>query len=155
MPERFLSAGPRRPSLALILALGLLALAAPASALPDFAGLWVDKGEDYGNPAAFSKPLPWSVGQYALYGTSRGGERKSVFRALVAGKAGDVWAIEVWSLDEKGKESVFQILVSGYERAFAEGSAEALKLEGLRMGGGGGKPTEIGGGLLAPFAPRV
>jgi len=130
----------------------LLALSFHAFAEPGFDGLWASKARDYPATAAFSRPMPWQVGQYVLYGSMEKGERKAVVRTLIAGHEGGTWTVEVWSLDSKGKEAVLQILVSGYEGAYATGDAASLQILGFRSRDKSGKVTEVGGKRLGPLA---
>ena len=93
-----------------------------------------------------------SVGQYVLYGSMEKGERKAVFRTLIAGHEGGTWTVEIWSLDAKGKDSAVQVLLSGYESAYATGDSASLQILGVRSRDKSGKITETDGKRLGPLA---
>lgn len=133
----------------------LLVLVFPSFAEPGFGELWTPKAMDYPGVAAFTRPLSWQVGQYVLYGSMEKGERKAVFRTLIAGHEGGTWTVEIWNLDAKGKESVVQILLSGYENVYATGDMSYLQILGFRSRDKSGKIAEVEGkrlGLLAGAA---
>ena len=133
----------------------LLALLSPSFAEPNFGELWASKAREYPGSTAFARPMPWQVGQYVLYGSMEKGERKAVFRTLIAAHDGGTWTVEVWSLDAKGKESVVQILLSGYESAYATGDVASLQILGFRSRDKSGKITEFDGKRLGPLSGAV
>lgn len=133
----------------------LLALVRPSFAEPQFGEFWVSRPGEYAGTAAFARPMPWQVGQYVLHGSMEKGERKAVFRTLIAGHEGDTWTVEIWNLDAKGKESVVQILLSGYESAYATGDPASLEILGIRSRDKSGKIAEVEGRRLGPLAGTV
>jgi len=130
----------------------LLALLRPSFAEPTFGELWASRARDYPGSTAFARPMPWQVGQYVLYGSMEKGERKAVFRTLIAGHEGGTWTVEIWSLDAKGKDSAVQVLLSGYESAYATGDSASLQILGVRSRDKSGKITETDGKRLGPLA---
>jgi len=130
----------------------LLVLAFPSFAEPGFGDLWASKAREYPDAAAFARPMPWQVGQYVVYGSTEKGERKAVFRTLIAGHEGATWTVEVWSLDAKGKESAIQILLAGYEGVYATGDTASLQILGFRSRDKSGKVTEVDGKRIGPLA---
>ena len=140
-----------RPSPSIAMAI-LFVLAFPSFAEPGFGDLWASRTREYPDAAAFARPMPWQVGQYVLYGSTEKGERKTVFRTLIAGHEGDTWTVEIWSLDAKGKESVLQLLLSGYEAAYAKGDEASLQILGFRSRDKSGKVTEVDGKRIGPLA---
>ena len=77
----------------------LIVLISPSVAEPGFGELWAPKPGEYKGASAFARPMPWQVGQYVLYGSTEKGERKTVFRTLIAGHEGDTWTVEIWPIN--------------------------------------------------------
>jgi hypothetical protein len=130
----------------------LLVLAVPSFAEPGFGELWASRSRDYPGAVAFARPMPWQVGQFVLYGSMEKGERKAVFRTLIAGHEGGTWTVEIWTLDAKGRESTVQIFLSGYENAYATGDTASLQILGFRSRDKSGKMTEVDAKRLGPLA---
>jgi hypothetical protein len=131
---------------ALALSMAALALAAasaaPAKSLDSY---WVDKGVAYPASGTFAKPAAWTPGQYVTIGTTVKGKKDSVTTSLLVRKEEGGWVIENSGIDKKGKESVSQMLLKGFDEAMATGDASKIELVWVKSMDKDGKVSVIEG----------
>jgi hypothetical protein len=124
-----------------------LVLAAPAAKSLD--SYWADSGKSFPAAGQFSKPQAWAPGQYVVTGTTVKGKRDSVATTLVVRKEEGGWVIESVGVDKKGKESVSQMLLAGFDTAMTTGDASKIELVWMKTLDKDGKISVIEGPAIA------
>jgi hypothetical protein len=124
---------------ALVLA---LAAAAPAKSLDSY---WTDKGASYPASGTFAKPAAWTPGQYVTIGTIVKGKKDAVTTTLLVRKEEGSWVIENSAIDKKGKQSVSQMCLKGFDEAMATGDTSKIELVWMKSLDKDGKVSVIEG----------
>ncbi len=96
---------------------------------------------------AFTKVLPYAVGQWVMYGQIDDDGDKSLFKMSIIGKDGDVWILESWTMTEDGINAM-QMSVKGMEKAASTGSVEDIEITKVRIKSGDNEPMTIEGFIL-------
>jgi hypothetical protein len=125
-----------------------LASAAPAKGIDQY---WADKGKSFPAAGQFSKPAAWAPGQYVTLGTTVKGARESVSTTLLVRKEEGGWVIETSSIDKKGKESVSQMLLAGFDAAMTAGDASKIELVWIKNMDKDGKVSQMEGPAVSMF----
>jgi hypothetical protein len=110
---------------------------------------WFGKssGAVYDATTAFTKPMPYSVGQYVVHGITDGNDR-SIHRTALVGREGDAWIMETTSLTPTG-ETMMQMAVSGMEKMQETLNTEDLDIRWIKMRDDEGKVQKIDGMTLS------
>jgi hypothetical protein len=136
--------------LALALSMATIALAAasaaPAKSLDSY---WADKGTAYPASGTFSKPAAWTPGQYVTIGTTIKGKKDSVTTTLLVRKEEGAWVIENAGIDKKGKESISQTCLKGFDEAMATGDTSKIELVWMKTMDKNGKVSLIEGPTIS------
>ncbi|HNY20528.1 MAG TPA: hypothetical protein PKO22_00125 [Treponemataceae bacterium] len=150
MNEKSKFIGKRVVALAIVLA----SACALASAKPKdpFEGLWPEAQTAKEYPASKTlKATPLVAGQYVITGTTVKGKKDSVSKSLIVGKEGNGWIFEAVGIDKKGKKSVMQMLLVGFDAAMKTGDASGIAIGWIKMLGDDGQVQTIEGDQLAFF----
>lgn len=136
-----------------IAAVILLCVLAPANAAKKdpLAQFETATGTAYPAGKQFSKPIDWAPGQYVITGVRAKGKLTSVSKMLLVRKEAGGWVIETVETDKKGKETVSQILMLGYDEAFKTNDTSKFKLGWMKTRDEDGKIQTIEGEQLAMF----
>jgi hypothetical protein len=133
-----------------LLALCCLTLAcAFAAPTKDIESYWTAKGGSFPAAGKYSKPVAWAPGQYVVLGNTVNGKHDSVSTTLLVRKEEGGWVIESSSLDKKGKESVSQMLLSGFDAAMSSGDASGIELIWMKSLDKDGKVNVMEGPTLS------
>ncbi|MBR9974888.1 MAG: hypothetical protein KFF77_04860 [Bacteroidetes bacterium] len=141
-----------RYSHALALAALLLLSACAASVDPAMqrrVAEWFGKSSsaNYDATTAFTKPMPYAVGQYVVHGHTDGDDHMVVRTALV-GRDGDAWIMETSSLTPSG-ETMMQMAVVGMEKVQESMNPDDLDIKWIKMRDSDGKVQTIDGPTLS------
>jgi len=128
-----------------------ITLPAAAAGKDPLAGYWSVTGGSYPADAAFTRPAKWAAGQYVLTGTKTKGKAESVSRTLIVGSEKGGWIIETSETDRKGKKSVTQMLVYGYDEAAKADAVPELRIGWMKMKDENGQIQTIEGDQIAFF----
>lgn len=138
-----------------ILAAAVLLLCAlsPASAAKKDPLAQYETAAGTGYPAGkqFSKPMDWAPGQYVITGVRTKGKLTSASKMLLVRKEAGGWVIETVETDKKGKETVSQILMLGYDEAVKSNDTSKFKLGWMKTKDEDGTIQTIEGEQLAMF----
>ncbi len=132
---------------AILIVLASLALAAAYSASP-LDKYWAAKSKNYPASKLSWNVKGWAAGQYVVLGVKNNGKPISVSRSLIVGKEGSAWIIENWSVDEKGRETVGQTCIDGYDKALSSGDTSAIDIVWIKSIGEDGKVVKTMGSEL-------
>lgn len=127
------------------------ALPAAAADKDPLARYWNVTGKNYPADKTFTRPAKWAAGQYVITGTKTRGKAESVSRTLIVGKEQGGWIIETGETDRKGKQSVTQMLVFGYDEAAKADAVPELRIGWMKMKDEKGQIQTIEGEQLAFF----
>jgi len=143
---------------ALALALVLVSVCAVVSAKPKdpFAGYWPEAQAAKEYPASKAiKASSLVAGQYVITGTTINGKKDSVSKSVIVGKEGNGWIFEAVSIDKKGKKSIMQMLLVGFDSAMKTGDASGIAIGWIKMLGDDGEVQKIEGDQLMFFNAMV
>ena len=101
----------------------------------------------YDASSAYTKPMPYAVGQYVTHGTTDGDKRMIVRTALV-GRDGETWIMETATLSESS-ESMMQMAVSGMEKVGESMDLDDLDIKWIRLRNEDGEVQKIDGMALS------
>ncbi len=105
------------------------------------------------NPRTFGvsmkdfKPMPYAVGQWAMYGVTGDGKR-SISKESIVGQESGGWIIETYSLSET-QESTMQMLVTGLDKARESMDPEDIDIVWVKTRDKNGKIETIEGPVLS------
>ena len=86
---------------------------------------------DFGASRKFSGPMPYAVGQFVVHGVTEGKDKRSITRTSIAGREGDGWIFEFYTLTET-QEGAMQMLVTGFGKAAKEIRPEDLDIKWVK-----------------------
>lgn len=89
------------------------------------------KDNTYKASGLFTKPMPYSVGQYVVSGMTSSTER-SVSKTAIVGKEQGGWILETHSLTPTA-ESISQMLIVGLETVAANGSLDEIDIVWVKI----------------------
>lgn len=101
----------------------------------------------YDASSAYTKPMPYAVGQYVTHGTTDGDKRMIVRTALV-GRDGETWIMETSTLSESS-ETMMQMAVSGMEKVGESMDIDDLDIKWIRLRNEDGEVQKIDGMALS------
>ncbi len=144
---------------ALALALVIASACSLASAKPKdpFAGYWPEaqNAKEYPAGKQTMKAMSLAAGQYVIMGTTVNGKKDSIAKSLIVGKEGDGWIFESVGIDKKGKKSIMQMLLVGFDTAMKTGDASGIAIGWIKMLGDDGTVQKIEGDQLMFFNSMV
>lgn len=116
-----------------------------------FAKYWTAAGKSYPAGKQFVMATAWAPGQYVITGTTTKGKQDSVCKQTIVRKEDGGWVFENWTLDSKGKETVSQMLLKGFDEAVKAGDASKISIGWMKMKNEDGTVQKIEGDQMAIF----
>ena len=107
----------------------------------------VKKSATYGISKNFTSPMPYSVGQYVITGTTDSDGDKSINSIAITGKSGRAWIFEFYTLTPTS-ESAMQICMAGMAKAARTGNMDAVEIRWIKIREGSGQVQKIEGSML-------
>jgi len=96
----------------------------------------------------YLQPSPWSVGQWVTTGSIEKGEKKSVSKFSIVGKAEGGYIIEIINTTEKDEKTV-QYLLKGIDKAMKSGNTGDIEFAWMKMKDADGKIQVIDGNMMS------
>lgn len=110
---------------------------------------WFNKNSStsYDASAAFTRSIPYAVGQYVVVGNTSG-EDRTITRTALVGKDGDAWIMETTTLSPS-TETMMQMAVRGLEKVQETLNPDDLDILWIKMRDDDGEVTTIDGMTLS------
>jgi hypothetical protein len=96
----------------------------------------------------FLQPAPWAVGQYVILGNIEKGEKKSVAKFSIVGKADGGYIFEIINTTEK-EETAIQYLIKGIDKVMKTGNSDDIEFAWIKVKGKDGKIQVFEGAMLS------
>ncbi len=104
------------------------------------------KGEQY--PAeTYAGVLPFSVGQWVMYGNTDDDDERSISRNSIIARDGEVWTLEMYVMTDDNI-TITQFDVVGMDKAMQTGTVDDVVFKRIRVKVNDADPMEISGFIL-------